>query len=87
MSWEEQEFPFPTPLRMSGPETTMMANNTQCICMMVTLSVVTDIELVGRRRSESINNASSVVQESLCTLSKMQAVDEKRPSKYHSMYM
>jgi len=67
MSWEEQEFPFPTPLRMSGPETTMMANNTQCICMMVTLSVVTDIELVGRRLSESINNASSVVQESLST--------------------
>lgn len=68
---------------MSGPETTMMANSTQCISMMVTLSVVTDIELVG---SESIN-ASSVVQESLSTLSKMQAVDEKRPSNYHSVYM
>lgn len=68
---------------MSGPETTTMANSTRCISMMVTLSVVTDIELVG---SESIN-ASSVVQESLSTLSKMQAVDEKRPSNYHSVYM
>lgn len=71
---------------MSGPETTTMANSTRCISMMVTLSVVTDIELVGRRLSESIN-ASSVVQESLSTLSKMQPVDEKRPSNYHSMYM
>ena len=85
---------IPAPLRrakstmyMSGPETTTMANGTQCISMMVTLSVVTDIELVGRRLSESINNASSVFQESLSTLSKMQAVDEKRPSNYHSMYM
>jgi len=63
MSWEEQEFPFPTPLRMSGPETTTMANNTQCICMMVTLSVVTDIELVGRRLSESIHPLLAFLRE------------------------